>query len=609
MNENNITLTERIDKFIDEHEIFFVILMMITASIILCHSFFTAYPLHTTTDELGAIVGAASLAGYDWSGVIDKSGYYGFGYYSLFAPLFKFHLSPIVIYRIILIVTRILRGSVISGIAYYIGKHYYKFSLKVELIMLSIICVIPLHPLNSANIINDIVMDIFLWIVILSLCKIAENIERTSRCVKWIIVYIITTFWCLFIHTRALVIVIASFLALLGLLLYKKKIKILVSTITVPIVVIISKILIRVYQEEIWASSGDGLRNASVSIAKNISILDEKTWEIWFDILLGNITVQSLLTGGLFLLAVVVTIYFLYNVIVSKQTEETLYTNIVLTVSILCMGAALAAFLVSGWFMNMYDTWDTVEKGKAYCYKAMCYVRYWNVFAMPFLFTGVCLASKKEYKVCIKNTILFGIIVLFVFIKKIVPIIQTNSSAGSFLFTYLTDEEEKVTEQFYYKCILFCILFVVAALVIYYMKTYREWAILPIMLLMVIGYNQANVYYNRPVTEKISSMVLTSYNEKCQLEDSGVSIGQIYAFDDRKVDSNWYIFSVLQFYFYEYRIEDEYPKEIQDNDIIITYGRSEMIETDFPQLKCYQLDDNEVWYTDLDLIGYVPIEN
>lgn len=609
MNDTHSTLASRIDKFIDEHEILAVILMMITASILLCHSFFTVYPLHTTTDELGAIVGAATLAGYDWSGVIDKCGYYGFGFYSLFAPLFKYHMSPIVIYRIILVITRILRGSAISGIAYYIGKHFYKFSSKIELIILSIMCTIPLHPLNYANIINDVVLDIYLWVIILSLCKIIENIENKSRCIKWIILYSISIFWCLFIHTRALVIVISTFLVLLGLLLYKKKIKVLLTALAVPIIVIMSKFLITAYQEEIWTASGDALRNASVSVAKSIPLQDIKTWEIWFDILLGNITVQLLLTGGLFWLVIVVTVKYIYELIIKKQKEGTLYINIVLAVSVLCMGAAMAAFLVSGWFMNMYDTWDTVEKGKAYSYKALCYVRYWNVFAMPFLFTGVYLASKKEYRDCIYKAILSGIIVLIAFIEIIIPIVQNNSSAGSFLFTYLTDETEKVTDQFYYKSILLCIAFLAVSVAIYFGKFSKEWSILPILILMVIGYNQANANYNRPVTEKISSMVLASYDEKCQLENSGVNIGQIYAFDDRKVDSNWYIFSVLQFYFYEYRIEDEYPKEMQDDDIIITYGRSERIESDFPQLKCYQLDDNEVWYTDLDLIGYVPIEN
>lgn len=608
MSDNHISLAEKIDQFIDRHEIFCVITMMAMASIILCHSFFTVYPLHTTKDELGAIVGAASLAGYDWSGVIDRGAYYGFGYYSLFAPLFKLELSPIIIYRIVLIVTRILRGSLISLIAYYIGKHYYMCDLKLKLMMLSVICAIPLYANYDANIINDVVLDIFFWIVILSLCKIIENIDNTYKCIKWIAVYLITIFWCSFIHTRAMIIIIASFLLLLGLLIYKKKMKILIPVISVPIITAISRILIKMYQNRIWFKSGEGLANASVNITENISIFDKKTWEIWFDILLGNIAVQSLLTGGLFLLAVMVMIQYIYLLINKKQEQGAVYINIVFLISILCMGAALAAFLVSGWFAGMYSTWDTVEKGKAYSYKGLCYVRYWNVFAMPFLFTGVCLAGKSQYRDCIRKAILLGIIIFWGFVQIIVPIIQTNSSAGSFLYIYLTDETEKVTSQFYYKCILVCILFVFGALVIYCAKIGKEWAILSILILMVVGYNQANANYNKPITEKVSSMVLASYDEKCRLEDSAISIGQIYAFDDRDIEENWLIFSVLQFYFYEYQIKDEYPENVQKNDIIITYDRSEKIETDFPGLKCYQLDDNEVWYTDLELIGCTPVK-
>lgn len=607
MKSRNSTLVEKIEKFIGEHEVFAIIGMMIIASVILSHSFFDAYPLHTTTDELGTIVGAASLAGYDWSGVIDRSGYYGFGYYSLFAPLFKLHLSPIAIYRIILIVTRVLRGSLISGIAYYIGGHYYSFSSKLELMLLSLICVFPLHPNDDANIINDAVLDIFLWFIILTLCKITEHIEKRGKCIKWILIYIAIIFWSAFLHTRALVMIIASGLVLLGLLLYKRKFQLLLSIFVIPMVGF-SKALINVYQQNIWKESGDGLRNASVSVATHFSIGNVKTWEIWLDILIGHLSVQSLLTGGLFLLAIVATLKYLYRIIVQKQAEGNVYINIVLATSILSMGAALAAFMVSNWFMDMYDTWDTVEMGKAYCYKALCYVRYWNIFAMPFLLTGVYLASKKEYGDCIKKSLYVWIIILLGFIEMIVPIIQTNSSAASFLYTYLTDRTEQVSEQFYYKCILFCMVFVGCSLVIYCSKRNRKWAMLPIVLLMLIGYNQANENYNKNIMEQISSMALSSYRQKCCLEASGVDIGNIYAFDDRKVDSNWHIFSVLQFYFYEYRIEDEYPVTVEEDDVIITYGRSEKIEADFPQLDCYKLDNNEVWYTNIELIGYVPIK-
>lgn len=608
MSDNYITLSEKIDRFINKHETFCVIMMMITASIILCHSFFTVFPLHTTKDELGAIVGAALWAGYDWSGIIDRGAYYGFGYYSLFAPLFKLKLSPVIIYRIVLIVTRILRGSLISLIAYYIGKHYYMCDLKLKLMMLSIICTIPLHANDDANIINDVVLDIFFWIVILCLCKIVENMEYTRKCIKWIVIYLIAIFWCTFIHTRAIIIIIASFLILLGLLLYERKVKILITAGIVPVIVIIGRILVKAYQNKIWLASGKSLANASVYIADDISILDGKIWRIWFDILLGNIVVQILLTGGLFLLSVIVMIKYIYLLVSKKQEQGTIYTGIVFAVSTLCMGAALAAFLVSRWFTQMYDAWDTVERGQLYCFKALCYVRYWNVFAMPLLFTGFFLAGKSQYRNCIKTAILLGIVLLFGFVQIIVPIVQTNSSAGSFLYTYLTDETEKVTDQFYYKCILLCILFVFSALAISCTKISKEWAILPILILMIVGYNQANANYNKPVTEKASSMVLASYNEKCRLEDLDIGIGQIYAFDDRDVGENWLIFSVLQFYFYEYQIKDEYPEKVQNNDIIITYNRSEKIETDFPQLKCYQLDDNEVWYTELNLTDCTPVK-
>lgn len=607
MGASNSTLTEKIEKFMEEHEALTVIGMMLIVSIILSLSFFDAYPLHTTTDELGAIVGAASLAGYDWSGVIDRSGYYGFGYYSLFAPLFKMHLSPIVIYRIILIVTRVLRGSIISGIVYYVGNRYYKFTSKLELILLSIICIFPLHPLNSANIINDVILDVFFWIILLSLCKIVEHVEKAGKCIKWVFIYIAITFWSAFLHTRALVMIIASGLVLLGILLYKRKFQLLLSILVVPMAGF-SKVLINNYQKDIWEKSGEGLRNASVSVATHFSLGNLETWEIWLDILIGHLSVQSLLTGGLFLLAIVATLKYFYRIIVQKQAEGNVYINIVLAASILSMGAALAAFMVSNWFTDMYNTWDTVEMGKAYCYKALCYVRYWNIFAMPFLLTGVYLAGKKGYRDCIRTSLYVWIIVLLGFIEMVVPIIQTNSSAASFLYTYLTDRTEQVSEQFYYKCILFCMVFVGCSLVIYCSKKNRKWAMLPIVLLMLIGYNQANENYNKNIMEQVSSMVLSSYRQKCCLEASGVDIGEIYAFDDRKIDSNWHIFSVLQFYFYEYRIEDEYPVALGDNDIIITYGRSEKIETDFPQLNCYKLDSNEVWYTNIKLTGYAPVK-
>lgn len=596
---------EKADCFIEKRERTFLVVMMLLSSFILAYPLRNSYPLHTTTDELGAIVGAAGLAGYDWSGVIDMSGYYGFGYYILFAPLFKMHLSPILIYRIILIVTRIFRGCAISGMAYYLGKHYLGFSSKFVLMQFSVICIFPLHPLNNTNIINDIVLDIFFWFSILTVCKITEWCEEVKRCLIWIVLYLLNSFFVLFLHTRAIVIVIASFLVSIGIFIYKKKKIFLISMITIPIIGV-SKVVIKLYQNWLWDVSDEGLRNGSVIVNKGISIFDLKVWKIWATMLIGHMTVQTLLSGGLFLLVVTVAFRYCFRCIKNRKSDGSIYVNIMFLISFMCMGAVFLAFMVSSWVIQMYETWDTIQKGQDYAYKALCYVRYWNVFFMPALLVGMFIFCKKEYQICMRETIYAGILLILCFINFVLPIIKSHNSAASFLYTYLTMTNEKISAQFYYKSILICFFFSAIAIMIYKSKI-RKISILSIIFLLIIGYNWANINFNEYIKQQISSMVLASYEVKCQLENEDINIGYVYAYDDRDVESEWAIYSVLQFYFYEYRIEDEYPAEVASNDIIITNHRSKKIEEDFPNLSCYQLDDNEIWYTEIKLGESIPM--
>lgn len=593
---------KKMEEFINHHEIFVIVFLMVVFSLFLSWPLFTTYPLHTTTDELGTIVGAASLAGYDWSGVIDKSGYYGFGYYIIFAPLFMLHLSPIMIYRIILVFTRCLRECVIFSISYYIGKYYLGFSSKAILLQVAIICTIPLHPNNDTNIINDVVLDIMLWIIIILVCKMAEHIECLYKYMLYFFAYIAAVFYASLLHTRALAMIIASFISVLGILIYKRKKRLFWSIIVIPIILLARK-FIELYQNGIWRLSGGKLINASVRLGFEWNMIDAKAWNIWFDMLIGHISVQSLLTGGLFLAAVVAIMKYIFDAI--KETKKAnIYLNIIITISGLAVGATFAAFLVSSWFSEMYSTWNTNEMGTAYCYKALCYVRYWNVFSMPFILAGIYLLEKKEYRSCIRKAIYGWIIMIFLFIHLVVPIIKENEAAAGFLFTYLSEKRERITAEFYYKCILYCAIFMFFSCIIYYGTKYKSLAVTPIVMLLLIGYQNANVNYNEPIREDVSSMVLASYAQKELLEQANINIGHIFAYDDRKVDQNWYVFSVLQFYFYEYRIEDDYPDLVQANDIIVTYDRNPKIEKDFPNLSCYVLDDNEVWYTELKLIGY-----
>lgn len=444
-----------------------------------------------------------------------------------------------------------------------------------------------------------------LWIIIFLICKMTEYIECLPKRILYFFLYIVASFYALFLHTRALVMVIASFIFIVGVLINKRKKNLLLEVMIIPATFAAQK-LIEIYQNKIWMVSDGKLVNASVNLGFKWEMINAKAWNIWFDMLVGHISVQTLLTGGIFLVAIVVIVRYIVDTIKGLK-KGNIYINIILSISGLSVVATFAAFLISNyWFSGMYYTWNTDTMGSAYYYKALCYVRYWNVFAMPLTFVGIYLLQNKEYFSCIKKAIWSFVLVIFVFINLVVPIIGENQSAACFLFTYLTEKKENITVNFYYKSILYCGIFIIFSLVIYYGTKYKSLAITPIVILLLAGYRNANMNYNEPIRHDISNMVLASYAQKELLEEADINVGQIYVYDDRDRGKNWNIFSVLQFYFYEYRIEDNYPNIIQRNDIIVTYDRSPKIEKDFPNLNCYVLDDNEVWYTELKLIECVP---
>lgn len=605
MKRSQKELLSKIEEYIAEHEKKCVVILMIITSLILSFSFFDAYPLHTTTDELGAIVGAASLAGYDWSGVIGRSGYYGFGYYGLFAPLFMWKLSPILIYRTILISTRVLRGCAIYGIAYYLGSHYMKFSSKALLIQISFICTLPFYATKDGTIANDIVLEIMFWVVILIVCKMTEYIDNVKKCVFYSILYVISSAYSCTLHTRAYVLVIASFMAIVGVLVYKKKKVILLSALLIPIVFLVSR-GIKIYQNQIWSAAESGLNNTTVKLTASLDLLDADSWLIWADMIIGHISVQMLLTGGLFMVAVVMTVRYLYRVFVKREFSESVYINVILAITVLSMGAAMAAFMVSDWFQGMYVAWTTAQRGSHYSYKALCYVRYWNVFAGPFLLLGTYWLQKRDVANCCKSVLGWGAFFLSSFILAVVPIVEKNSQAVVFLYKFLSSADEKNNAAFYYKSIFIFLVVVLVFAIIYHRKKSLAWAMVPMLVFMIIGYNNSNLYYNENVQSLIADMVNASYEQKCLLEEANIEIDRVYAVDNRKTDANWYIFSVLQFYFYEYTVEEKLPEEMGNYDIIVTRKPDIAIAEQYPNLQCYVLDDNEVWYTELDLIGVNP---
>ncbi len=128
-----------------------------------------------------------------------------------------------------------------------------------------------------------------------------------------------------------------------------------------------------------------------------------------------------------------------------------------------------------------------------------------------------------------------------------------------------------------------------------------NWGLMLLITYMALCQIRYTNNFDNPVKEKMSSKILTSYEEKCELEKSGTDIGQIYLYDTEGGDGNWKIYSIAQFYFNRYTLQIGLPDYIKNNDIIISTIKIDEIEDMYKDILCYELDDNEVWYTYLQL--------
>ena len=562
-------------------------------------------PLHTSTDELGAIIGAATLSGRDWSGVVANSGYYGFGYYSLFFWLFQLTNSPIVIYRVIIIITSFLRVLIIP-IAYYIAKNYMQIKSEGALYLCSML--MPFLYSASVGIIsNEYVLELLIWIIILLVCKVLQYQNNKFERTMYVCALTLSCFYSLFIHTRALVIIIAVLIVFFLNSIFDKSRynKVLFTFVSIGITVgyLISKILISLYQAEIYGKKSEEIRNATVTVSTQFSILNSDTWSVWFHMLLGIINSEVLVTGGLFLICTVAFCFYILKLGKRFVWKENVYCNVIFYISVLCMGATICAFLLSSWFEGMLSVWGREGAGNNYSFKGLTYIRYWNIYMPPFILSSI---GVLKYLNCKKILSIAGVIyILFqvCFMNFVIPVIQKNGSAASTFFGLAGYHfGDAISENLYYKVIIISSLIFLLIFILCHTK-YKKVILLLVFFFMFIQQNNKVYLYDNKVKETAASKILTSYKEKCELERRGIYIDQIYLCNvSQNTDANWKLNSIAQFYFNEYTLQEKIPEQIGKYDIIISDGKNEDIQRKYKGIHCYILDENEIWYTYLNFI-------
>lgn len=578
-----------------------VMLCMIIEYIILFAGHMNSVPLHTSSDELGAVVGAAKLAGADWGNVIAGTAYYGFGYYSFFSPLFMLTDNPYIIYRAIAAVNVLLRVLILP-ISFYIIKRYLK--VKSEKVLYFTVCLMPLlRTYVYGTICNEYPLEFIFWIIILLSCKVVEYCnESKNRFVTYSILLLISALYMLTLHTRALVVLIALVIvfAVYGIG-RKKKLFFAMGGLTFAGYFLIKK-TITFIQINIWGISDSAIAGGSVPLVEKINFLDPTTWMVQAHMLLGMIGTETILTAGGFILCVVVIIWYIYRLVSKRCVNVNIYCNIILSISILCMGATVVAFLCSGWFGGLYGAWNTDLMKSLYERKALTYVRYWNVYMPPMILCAIAILYHCQSKIADRLVIcslLVLVIVLVGFYYYIIPLIKDYSdSAQPFMpLMRVSWWNSKFDLSFYSTLILFSLGIASIIIIIYLKKKYilAGGILIAFMALQLLN---ESFYYDDIVESKASSMIDASFELKKRLEKEKYNVENIYLNDENQpLTSNWSIYYVAQFYFNKYLLQIDLPTQLNEQDIIISTGDSKNIETLFPHISKYVLDDNETWYT------------
>ena len=458
-----------------------------------------------------------------------------------------------------------------------------------------------LHTSNVGIISNEYILEFSMWLILLLTCKLTVASSR-YKVILYTILLMSVGLFSLLIHTRALTMLIALALVYLGYgILYRDK-KIVGIICLLPVIYFWSQKVIIAYQKLMFGANGGGVRNATVTVSHNFSLFDTKTWDVWFHMITGMINTEIIITGGLFLVVIVTILYYIVQLLYKKERNLTVQGNMILATMILCIGATIAAFLVSAWFEGMLSTWGEKEAAKQYAYKGLTYVRYWNIYVPPLVMCVLTILIKRSYKQIINISIVLLVALYGIFLSKILPIVKYNSNCASFMYGIgHYNEPFQASEEYYIRCILISLIAILSAY--HMMQTkYKKYTMFIFIIYMMRFHYLEQTEYNFVMKEKISSKVLASYDLKCDLEDKGVVVGTYYLNDETTGnDNNWKIYSVAQFYFNKYRLEMELPRELTENDIIISVGKSDKIETKYKNINCYVLDDNEVWYTHLNL--------
>lgn len=359
--------------------------------IILC---ILSYPVCVFSDEVATISGGAFFAGLDWSGVVSHAGYYGTGMTAWTAPLFRITDDPVLLYRGILIFCTFIQSAVVL-IAYWLLNNYLKISSQRAACLISVVC--AYFVFTRANVVfNEHGLTVITWVTAWILAKLDINSENRRKKAGFTLLLILTFSYAMSLHTRALTYWLALGVLLLGYFwIYRKWL------VSMPLCIaggaagyLLSQLYASFIRNRIWRlDQGESVINSEIAIGSVWKeLLDFHNWKAWLNIIMGQLHTVGIVTGGLFLIFLLMFLSFLGKRLLfpGKYREES-STDKKAVPLLLFFGTAAAATIAAQSLLWLDSSIQVVNAGadnNLYGSKAYGYLRYFGVYCGPLLMIG-----------------------------------------------------------------------------------------------------------------------------------------------------------------------------------------------------------------------------
>lgn len=559
------------------------------------------YPVNIPVDEFSMFLPIAKILGWDWSGMIIRPLYYGYGFIIFLTPLFALIEDGVLLYRII-VVFMILAQALIAPCAYYIVHRFFKIRDNKITFLIAVSCSYMVTQ-RAVYVYNEFVYVLGIWVIAIILLLLQQNQNNVKKKRILSVILALAMIYELTLHARALTLFIAvGILCVLYYWLYRKHFLSYICFSCVGIMGYFADLYIKNrITGAIFSENVGEVANTTVKVSANSIFSSAKAVTGWLDITLGQINSMLIVTAGMAIFFVVIGCIVIWKTVIRDkwmvETEEENANYVILFVFFM---ASMAMTIVALSFSWLGGVTSVIESGgHTDGLRSITYLRYYGAYFGPVVLAGMVYAYSHRKQICkllIPCIIIVGILQI-VWGGYIVPYLvgfgETNFDSS--MYSWIKSWSDDITFYSYIPAIVAVLLGAILFAWLYRKQKY-EVAFGLFALVLIYGYSYQAINYEGYRGVENFKSVDSSYEVLQKIKNAGLLPETIYVQDSGTKTLGHSTGSMLQFLFKENKITAQAPDATEKEGIFLTgdiYNYPDLLSNGY---KCAQLDNEEFIY-------------